>query len=78
MGLLGYHNIMQVQCSTEDSVNLGREEFGQFSKFKGGGGIFRIQGVRIYGGLANLQDLEWDGLCWTFTFSGGSDPPRTL
>ena len=34
LGLLGYHNIMRVQCSSWDSGNLGGSS-GNFRNFKG-------------------------------------------
>ena len=67
VGLSQYY-VSPVQC--RDSVNSGGGggEFGQFSKFKSGGG----------GGLRNFQDPGGDGFCRTMTFSRGIQTPMTL
>ena len=45
---MGYHNILQVQCSAGVCLNLeGGGKSWQFSKFQGGGGGGRLRNSRI-------------------------------
>ena len=81
--LLGYHNIMLVQCSGGDSINWGGGggggEFGQFSKFQRGGGVEEFSGPRkmkINGGWPILGS-RGDGLCRTFS-RGVQTPEDTM
>ena len=50
LGLLGCHNIMRVQCSAGDSVNLGEGGGGISGNFRNFKGVEEFSGSRILGG----------------------------